>query len=68
MPLLTADDNSFLKQFFERLLELHASGAVTTESAVDYLMRAIGAVDLQKADAIQYLHSMLEDAWREDDA
>ncbi len=68
MAVLSDDAKSFLKGFFERALERHASGAVTTESVVNYLTLAIDAVDRQKPDEIEYMRAVLEDAWREDDA
>lgn len=68
MAVLSDDDKGFLRGFFEAALERHASGAVTTESVVNYLTLAIDAVDRQKPDEIEYMRAVLEDAWREDDA
>ena len=68
MSVLSNDDRDVLRLFFERLLDLHAGGAVTTESAIDYLSRVVDTVDLQTPQAISELRVVLEDAWQEDDA
>lgn len=68
MTVLSEDDREFLAEFFRRALELHGSGAVTTDSALEYLTLVVSTVDFQTPDAIQSLRAVLEDAWREDDA
>jgi hypothetical protein len=68
MSVLTIDDSRFLEQFFERLLEFHAGGAVTTESALEYLVRVIDTIDVQDSGAVRSLRFTLEEAWREEDA
>jgi hypothetical protein len=68
MTILSSDDRVFLDRFFERTLELHASGQATTESAVDYLARIAVAIDEHDAGAIRAMRAILEEAWREDDS
>ena len=67
VTMLSPDDRVFLDRFFERTLELHASGQATTESAVDYLARIALAIDEHDAGAIRAMRAILEEAWREDD-
>jgi hypothetical protein len=47
---------------------LHADGAVTTDSAIDYFKLVAGALDLHTIDAIRSMWGTLEDAWWENDA
>ena len=68
MTLLCEDDRQFVDRFIERALELHAVGAVTTESAVEYISRIVAAIDSQAGDAVQHMRAILEDAWRDADA
>ncbi len=65
MTVLSQDDQAFFDRFFVRALQLHASGVVTTESAVDYLSRAIGAVDRQTPAALAEVRAVLDQAWLE---
>jgi len=68
MAVLNNEDRAFLGRHFERMLGLHASGAVSTDSALEYLSQVVEAVDRQTADAIRHLHVILDEAWREGDA
>lgn len=65
MSVLTSDNSETLKRFYERLLDLHAAGVVSDESALEYLMRTVTTVDLQDRAEIEELRMVLEDAWRE---
>jgi hypothetical protein len=68
MAVLNQDDRAFLRRCFERMLELHAGGAVSTSSAMEYLDQVVEAVDRQTADSVQHLYVILNEAWREADA
>jgi hypothetical protein len=68
VPVLSDDDTLALEQFFERLLQLHANGVVTTESALEYLVAVTRAIDVQDRLAVRSLRFTLEEAWREEDA
>jgi hypothetical protein len=68
MTLLSDTDRDRLIEFYRRALELHADGAVTTDSAIDYFMLVVSALDLHTAEAIQSMWSSLEDVWWESDA
>ncbi len=64
--MLADDDKARLAEFFRRALELHAAGAVTADSAVDYFVMVVNALDLHTPDAIRSTMAALEDAWQED--
>jgi len=67
MAVLSESDRQRLDDFFQRALELHAGGAATTDSAVEYLRLVVLALDEHTPEAVQDMLAVVEDAWREDD-
>jgi hypothetical protein len=64
--VLAHDDKQRLAEFFRRALELHAAGAVTADSAADYFLVVVDALDRHTPDAVRSMMAALEDAWQED--
>jgi hypothetical protein len=64
--VLAENDKGRLAEFFRRALELHAAGAVTADSAADYFMVVVDALDRHTPEAVQSMMVALEDAWQED--
>jgi len=53
--------------FFRRALNLHARGAVSPESVLDYLQLVTDALDPESPESFAAIRSALEDAWRQAD-
>jgi hypothetical protein len=64
---LTPDEQEFLAHFFRRALNLHARGAVSPESVLDYLQLVTDALDPESPECFAAIRTALEDAWRQAD-
>jgi len=68
MAVLSDSDLGRLESFFRRALELHAGGAATADSVVEYLRLVVEALDDHTPEAVEAMLDAIDDAWREDDA